>query len=75
MVDSGAFGVVFRYQPEKYRWWEYILRQALQAHTFNVEADPSMGFHFLNYGDFWTPDEGDSGRITRWIRGMACYCR
>ena len=58
MVDSGAFGPVLRYQPEKYRWWEYILRAALQKHTFNVEADPLMGFHFLNYGDFWRTGRG-----------------
>ena len=58
MVDSGAFGPVFRYQPEKYRWWEFILRAALQRETFNVETQPLMGFHFLNYGDYWRTGRG-----------------
>ena len=58
MVDSGAFGPVFRYQPSTYRWWEYILRAGLNRHTFNVEADPLMGFSILNYGDFWRVGRG-----------------
>lgn len=69
MVDSGAFGPVFRYQPEKYRWWEFILRQALQAHTFNVESDPLMGFHFLNYGDFWNPGRGGQWKNNEMDKG------
>ena len=58
MVDSGAFGPLFRYQPYKYRWWEFILRAALQRETFNVESQPLMGFHFLNYGDYWRTGRG-----------------
>ena len=58
MVDSGAFGPLFRYQPEKYRWWEYILRAALQKHTFNVQSDTLMGFSFFDYGDFWRTGRG-----------------
>ena len=70
MVDSGAFGPVFSYQPEKYRWWEYILRHALQKHTFNVETDPSLGFHFLNYGDFWTPGRGGQWKNNEMDKGF-----
>jgi hypothetical protein len=70
MVDSGAFGPVFRYQPESYRWWEYVLRQALQKHTFNVESDPSMGFHFLNYGDFWSPGRGGQWKNNEMDKGF-----
>jgi len=58
MVDSDAFGPLFRYQPEKYRWWEYILRAGLQKHTFNVQSDPLMGFSFFDYGDFWRTGRG-----------------
>ena len=58
MVDTGVFGPVFRYEPEKYRWWEYILRAAINKHTFNVEHDPLMGFSILDYGDFWRTGRG-----------------
>ena len=58
MVDSGVFGPIFRYQPERYRWWEFILRAAINKHTFNVQADPLMGFSILNYGDFWRVGRG-----------------
>jgi hypothetical protein len=75
MVDSGVFGPIFRYQPEKYRWCEYILRQVSQTHTFNIEADSSKGFHFLNYGDFWTPGRGANGRTMRWTRDLASSCK
>lgn len=69
MVDSGAFGPVFRYQPEDYRWWEYVLRSALQSHTFNVEVDSSLGFHFLNYGDYWTPGRGGQWKNNEMDKG------
>lgn len=71
MVDSGAFGPVFRYQPETYRWWEYILREALRTHTFNVESDPLMGFHFLNYGDFWRTGRGGQWYNNEMDKGYA----
>jgi hypothetical protein len=70
MVDSGVFGPIFRYQPEKYRWCEYILRQASQTHTFNIEADSSMGFHFLNYGDFWTLGRGGQWKNNEMDKGF-----
>ncbi|MDA0336391.1 MAG: hypothetical protein O2782_14605 [bacterium] len=70
MIDSGAFGPLFRYQPEKYRWWEYILRQALQSHTFNVEHEATMGFHFLNYGDFWNPGRGGQWKNNEMDKGF-----
>lgn len=71
MVDSGAFGPLFRYQPEKYRWWEYILRAGLQKHTFNVQADPLMGFSFFDYGDFWRTGRGGQWYNNEMDKGYA----
>jgi len=53
MVDSGAFGKVFRYQPDKYPWWEFVLRKGITNHTFNIESRQEEGFSILNYGDEW----------------------
>ncbi|MBT5143979.1 MAG: hypothetical protein HOM31_14875 [Gemmatimonadetes bacterium] len=69
IVDSGAFGSIFRYQPESYRWWEYVLRSPLQGHTFNVETDPSLGYHFFNYGDYWTPGRGGQWKNNEMDKG------
>jgi|APSaa5957512622_1039677.scaffolds.fasta_scaffold02428_3 hypothetical protein len=71
MVDSGVFGPLFRYQPEKYRWWEYILRAGLQKHTFNVQSDVLMGFSFLDYGDFWRTGRGGQWYNNEMDKGYA----
>lgn len=61
MVDSGAFGPVLRYEPARYRWWEYILRAAQTRQTSHVEADPTVGLSFLDYGRSRSPGCGDEG--------------
>jgi len=71
MVDTGVFGPVFRYQPGRYRWWEYILRAGLQRHTFNVGADPLMGFSFFDYGDFWRIGRGGQWYNNEMDKGYA----
>lgn len=71
MVDSGVFGPVFRYQPEKYRWWEYIMRAALQKHTFNIESDPLLGLHIFNYGDYWRLGRGGQWYNNEMDKGYA----
>lgn len=58
MIDSGAFGAVFRYQPEKYPWWEFVFRNPLKGLTFSPEGDRNYGATILNYGDKWTPVRG-----------------
>lgn len=54
ILDTGAFGKIFRYQPKKYPWWEFVLRNALRRHTFNTERRPELGATILNYGDTYT---------------------
>ena len=71
IVDSGALGPVFRYQPEKYRWWESVFRSALNKHTFNREGQEELGATILDYGDFWSTRRGGQWYNNEMDKGFA----
>ena len=71
IVDSGALGPVFRYQPEKYRWWESVFRSALHRHTFNRESQEELGATILDYGDYWSTRRGGQWYNNEMDKGFA----
>ncbi|MCK4591232.1 MAG: hypothetical protein KAT86_05715, partial [Candidatus Latescibacteria bacterium] len=55
MVDSGVFGPVFRYQPEKYPWYEYIFRRLFEQWIWNPDKTYHKGTTLMDFGDHWVP--------------------
>ncbi|OPX33055.1 MAG: hypothetical protein B1H40_00990 [Candidatus Latescibacteria bacterium 4484_181] len=58
MAASGAFGPLFRYQPKKYAWYEYIFRRLFEQWVWNPDKTYHKGTTLMDFGDHWVPSRG-----------------
>lgn len=57
-VDSGVFGPVFRYKPDKYPWYEYVFRRLFEKWVWSPDPYYHMGTTLMDFGDHWVPSRG-----------------
>jgi len=57
--ESGAFGRLFRYQPEKYPWFEFLFRRLQEKWCWRPDqyriGEHQLGTTMLDFGDHWLP--------------------
>jgi len=57
--ESGAFGRLFRYQPEKYPWFEFLFRRLQEKWCWRPDqyriGEHRLGTTMLDFGDHWLP--------------------
>ncbi len=60
--ESGAFGRLFRYQPEKYPWFEFLFRRLHEKWCWRPDqfriGDYQLGTTMLDFADQWLPRRG-----------------
>lgn len=68
IVDSNAFGPLFRYQPKTYPWYEYIFRRLFEQWVWNPDSTYHKGSTLLDFGDYWVPS-----RNGQWMNNEMDY--
>ncbi len=56
--ETEVFGPVFKYDPEKYTWMEFMFREMLEKRFYLSSGDYVPGTCVLDYGDIWNPSRG-----------------